>query len=440
MKNGSLRSSRLSHFSPRSSSLTLLEDCQICLDPMKQTDFDHPLQCEIHCGFNMCKSCIESLLESSKDDYMEASDGSRQVKVWLHCPNCRSDLSHSIRDTLLLRKADEVAYCAKRQKDRSEWTNSQLRLEKALGTPEVKQAIFQARKIEDEYLGRAADDFVEEEVDDESFVFDQKEEGSESESDNLSGSFSMEEWGVEADLHVGVHASFRMPPPPNPVVREEAIQVDPTLLAGLDYFLNDDQRKEITLLMTSGDPAKLSEAAGILHAVAREIGSPRQRQQNNLTPAPTPQPQQPQQQHQKKSSSSSSNSQKPTLGKRMSTIGSSRRKSLARRSSVFDLIADANKAHVRKDAGANNYGRAYNGSEEKKVAETMHALATINGKSKDTKASRSRVAQHRAVEREIQLQADFQKRFPVPVRMPKAIEVDLAFPLDMEFLDYKWAG
>jgi len=84
-------------------------DCPICLEELDPTDDLHPLQCTSdRCHFNFCLSCIESLLTSANDDYVEASDGNRHVKVFLHCPNCRSDLGGTIRKTLLLRKVDYI--------------------------------------------------------------------------------------------------------------------------------------------------------------------------------------------------------------------------------------------------------------------------------------------------------------------------------------------
>jgi hypothetical protein len=336
---------------------------------MQQTDYDHLLQCEHHCGFNMCKSCIESLLASSKDDFQEASDGNRHVKVYLHCPNCRSDLSHTIRDTLLLRKADEIINPTT---DPSEWSPSQIRLEKALHTPSVQQAIKQARKLEAEYLGR--DDFESSELmikEDEEFI---------------------EEWGFEADCVQGVHDSFRAPPPPEPLPREEAVRIDPTLFAGLDFALSEEQRLEVTELMTSGNPSSLAEAAEILRSVAQMLS------QTNQNPSPA------------ETKTASAKDQVRNL-----------RKSLTRRSSVFQLIAEAQEAHGSVD------------NEEKKVNEECAAALRGN-------VPRSRVAQHRNLERELRLQADFQKRFPLPVRMPKAIEVDMTIPFDMEFVDYTWGG
>jgi hypothetical protein len=350
----------------------MFEDCPICLDEMQPTDYEHLLQCEHHCGFNMCKHCIESLLASSKDDFQEASDGNRHVKVYLHCPNCRSDLSHTIRDTLLLRKADEIIHS--QNKDPSNWTDSQVRLQKVLHTPEVQQAIKQARKLEAEYLGR--DDFSDETLFPESGDY-------------------VEEWGFEADYYVGVHDSFHMPRPPSPVPREEAIRIDPTLFAGLDYFLTDEQRRDVTELMTSGDTSLLAEAAEILRTTAQQLSNPRQQQQ---------------QQHPVIHQSTMTSEDK----------AQKRRKSYARRSSVFQLIAEAEVAHSRP------------GPEEKKVNEACSILLNNN--------PRSRVAQHRELERELRLQADFQKRFPIPVRMPKAVEVDLNLPFDMEFVDYTWGG
>ena len=70
------------------------------------------------------------------------------------------------------------------------------------------------------------------------------------------------------------------------------------------------------------------------------------------------------------------------------------------------------------------------GEEEKKVAEELRALQN----------PQSRVAHMRQLERELRIQADFQKRFPIPVRMPKAVKLDLSLPFDMELLNYTWGG
>ena len=105
---------------------------------------------------------------------MEASDGNLHVKIFLHCPNCRSDLSVSIRDTLLLRKADFLLKNKDCKDD--ELTPSQLRLKNVLHSGDVQKAIATARQYEKDFFG---DDVIsEEEVEDESRSDD-------------------EEWGVE---------------------------------------------------------------------------------------------------------------------------------------------------------------------------------------------------------------------------------------------------
>jgi len=348
-----------------SSLATLVEDCPICLDEMQSSDYVHLLQCERHCGFNMCKHCIDSLLSSSKDGFQEASDGNYHVKVYLHCPNCRSDLSACIRDTLLLRKVDELINI---NIPEIEWTDSQIRLKKALHTNEVQKAIKNARKMEAEYFG-CEDDFDEENDDD--FGGD----------DSLLEKEYIEQWGVEADISNGVHTSFYQPRPPDSVIREEAIRVDPTLFAGLDYFLSEDERRQVTELMTRGDPLLLAEAAEILYTVAQKI---------------------------------SANSKPASLA-----VTDRPKRSLGRRSSVFQLIAEAEVAHGKEER-----------KKEKKILEETQALQN----------PRSRVAQHQQLERELRLQANFQTRFPIPVRMPKAVQLDLSLPFDMEFVDYTWGG
>lgn len=357
----------------RSSLASLLQDCPICLDEMQSSDLCHVLQCERHCGFNMCKNCIGSLITSSKDDFQMASDGNMHVKVYLHCPNCRSDLSHSIRHTLLLRKVGELKSL---KVPESEWTTSQIRLKNAIDTTEVQKAIKHAKIMEAEYFGN---DFNEEE---EELSFD--DDNSIAELDNY-----VEQWGVEVDLSNGAHNSFIVPRSPSPTIREDAIRVDPTLFAGLDAFLSEDERKKGTDLMTRGKPSFLVEAAEILYNTLQGLSNP------------------------KPSTLIATKRQTTTEKKKYS-----RKKSIARNSSVFQLIADANAAQDRQR------------DDEKKVAEEMQALQN----------SQSRAAQHRQLERELRIQADFQKRFPIPVRMPKAVKLDLSLPFDMEIVDYTWGG
>ena len=309
-----------------------------------------------------------------------ASDGNLHVKVYLHCPNYRSDLSHTIRHTLLLRKVGELKSL---KHPESEWTTSQVRLKNAMetDTPELQKAIKHAKIMEAEHFGL---DYIEEEsgfdyyYDDDNSITEYDEE-------------YVEQWGVEVDLSNGAHNSFIFPRPPPPSIRKEAIRIDPTLFAGLDEFLTEDERKKVTELMTKGKPSCLVEAAEILYNTLQNLSNP-------TKPATV--------------SATTNNRQTTTEKKKYS-----RKASIARRSSVFQLIAEAASAESRDQ-------------EEKKIADEVRALQN----------PQSRAAQMRQLEREIRRQADFQKRFPIPVRMPKAVKLDLSVPFDMELLDYTWGG
>ena len=86
---------------------TTTTTCPICLDPMSHGDALHPVLCSTpECHYNFCQNCLLALYDSSLDDYGMASDGNRHVKVRLACPNCRSDISSTIRDTMDRRESE----------------------------------------------------------------------------------------------------------------------------------------------------------------------------------------------------------------------------------------------------------------------------------------------------------------------------------------------
>ena len=317
---------------------------------------------------------------------MEASDGNRHVKVFLHCPNCRAELSHTIRDTLLLRKADAVLNALERKTtsidnnnddDDNVLTASQLQLKDALQQPEVQAAIVRARRMEAEYLGR------------EYKVVETKQQHHKPQQQQ---EVEYEEWGFEMDLVRGVHQSFRMPKPPTPRAKKEQprTKVDASLFPGLDYFLSDDERFFVTDLLTRGEPEKLVEAARILHAVAHNVS--KDSMPINRKPL---------------ESCNSSNSNNP--------------KTLLKHSSVFQLIAESEEAHKNREV-----------KETKKV---LGKMTTIPPPAAVTRAS-----EHRTLERDLKKQAHFKKLFPIPVRMPKVIEIDLKDKFDMQFVDHEWDG
>ena len=80
---------------------TETEMCLICSTEMSLADLRYPMKCLGHsCDYNFCLRCAKEFLKSSKDDYQMASDGSRQVKIHLRCPNCRSDISTQIEEII----------------------------------------------------------------------------------------------------------------------------------------------------------------------------------------------------------------------------------------------------------------------------------------------------------------------------------------------------
>ena len=76
---------------------TTTKDCPICMDSMTEIDLKHPMQCPGKCGFNFCVNCVEHLVNTSKMDYEEASDGSKQMKVKLTCPQVRQYIESTTR-------------------------------------------------------------------------------------------------------------------------------------------------------------------------------------------------------------------------------------------------------------------------------------------------------------------------------------------------------
>lgn len=225
-------------------------DCPICLESMSPTDHTHALQCQHRCGYNFCQTCIDSLISSSKDDFMEASDGNYHVKIYLHCPNCRSDLSTSIRDTLLLRRADSMV---RRRNIGESLTDSDRKMERFLRRSQsVRDAVEVARSKEEEFFGLG-----------------QAENPDETPSSNTDAEY--EEWGVEADLIRGVHESFHIPRPPSPATATHSI--DKTLFSGRDRSRSDQQLESLTEWLTSGDTIKLVQAARLLATEQRDASS-----------------------------------------------------------------------------------------------------------------------------------------------------------------------
>ncbi|KAL3792624.1 hypothetical protein ACHAWO_008785 [Cyclotella atomus] len=248
-----------------------LPDCPLCLCPLENYDVTHPIQCASHhCDFNFCLDCIESLIKSTKDE-VEASDDN-VFKVLLHCPNCRSDIGPSIRDTVLLRKVDK--YKALKHISTSDGSivkdkdlsASELRFKHGLEKDvKIATAIEAAQERERQFLRTLSEsnlqfmdldlgiDSLEKKG--ELWSFDD-EEGFEADIDGTPKSFVFKH---HSDMHLEKHDA-----------EDDLINVksDKTLLYGLEPFMTDQEKQYITYLLTSGSPNNLAAAAELLDRVA----------------------------------------------------------------------------------------------------------------------------------------------------------------------------
>lgn len=287
---------------------------------------------------------------------MEASDGSRQVKVWLHCPSCRSDLSHSIRDTLLLRKVDEMLHLMRETNDESVLSEAQSQLKDAFErSKEVQAAVEESRRREANYLGQ---ELLEE--------------------DDITTVPSIEEWGVEADLVAGVHDSIRWPRSPGNSYDDRShvteSQIDPILFCGLDFYLHDCDRLYLTELMISGNPDNLAEAAQVLSTIATTL---------------------------RKTT--------PTL-KQGPPLTNPKARNIIKRSSVFNLVAEVNESHRH---------------------ESKYEIPPIPTRTGNVRRVSSQHVMHLAQR---------QKLFPLPVRMPKYVEINSSIRMQLSLIDNEWDG
>mmetsp|Transcript_32870 Transcript_32870/g.72472 ORF Transcript_32870/g.72472 Transcript_32870/m.72472 type:complete len:507 (-) Transcript_32870:300-1820(-) len=218
--------------------------CPICLADMEPADLSHPMLCPTQCGYNFCADCAQQLIESSQDDYQEASDGNRHVKVRLQCPQCRGDLSTTIAETLLLRKHATMRSRGYQSTPDTELSAAELRLKHEGVATKAQLAL--AKKV---YREAAADIGV-----------------------DLPGASS----GVGSPRHVVTAVIDSI----DDETGEEALEVDEheeavvalpidvTLFNGLEFAMTEDEQRYVTEKMVSGEPAQLAQAAQILSGIS----------------------------------------------------------------------------------------------------------------------------------------------------------------------------
>lgn len=372
--------------------------CSICLDPMTPIDHQHPLLCPTrHCHFNLCVSCIASLISSSKDDFELASDGNAHVKVFLNCPNCRSDLSGTIRDILLLRKVDTVMWLTS-MKHPPKLTPSQERTKNAMKELDVQEAIQKARDVEEQFWANYNQKHnLEQDDDDSQDVIRQqltRLEVSVDPNNNPLEELEDEEWGVEADLDTGVHSSFRLPPDQQLFVSGNANpqsnnkdnessnnitsrkNMDNTLFAGLEFCMTYAEKLQITRWMASGEVDNLVKAAVLLRQLEKYA-------RQGVTPA-------------------------------------KRQASINRRASVYEIVDETRKVHDQQQKELSTCELAPN---------PAYYLTSTRTQSRQQQVA----VERRQLDRALQEQALFLERYPLPVRMPKYVELELRDPTSRQF-------
>ena len=209
--------------------------CPICTCDMDLHDASYPMLCPTQCGYNFCTDCAQLLVRSSEDGYEMASDGSRQVKVRLLCPQCRGDLSSTIADTVLVRAHLRAS-------------------EKYGGVPDSELG---AAELQLKHGGAAA-------------------EAELAKAQERYGAWARRLHGASA---AAVPPGGRAVAPGRGECGEQAgdkpgggrvapLSIDTTVFNGLESAMTEEEQRFVTQKMTSGNPARLAEAAQILAGIS----------------------------------------------------------------------------------------------------------------------------------------------------------------------------
>ena len=381
-----------------------MPDCPICSDPMSPGDLSHPIQClsspptasapTADCTFNFCLSCVESLIASSRDGYGIASDGNRHVKVRLRCPQCRSDMEGSILDTVLLRKVRTLTttVCSGgggviEEGGDSELSASELRMKAELTSDYVRNAISEAERREVEFFSERNRRRLE-----------------------RGGEATAGGGGVEAiveDLAASALSYDSTDPAPVSVA-------DVTLFGGREYAMTKDEQMVVTEMMNSGSVTKLSAAALFLHDVIEMS-----RAKGGRT-------------------------------------GKKREEDVMRGSSIRTIIEEGKEARERYERRAfgtrtgmaaavlSNRGEGGGEGGVSVAGGGSTAQSTSSTRRRGKKANMVTKSRHRDFEREMSRRADFLCLRPLPVRMPRHVELSLSDPngrnFPLAFCDDVWDG
>ena len=224
-----------------------MSDCPICLNEFSAADTTYPLRCPTTtCHFNYCSDCIRQLQKSAADGYQVASDGSRQVKVQLQCPQCREKYQCEkypsdviLSSVLLLRRAACLQESVLQQSD-SELSATELSNKHAFlhstSMEELEDAVRRLQLYEDQVLPERAAvvpaldwDLWRPHVPDKKATGPQQQQQSEQ--------------------------------------QHKPTWSDPSLFCGLDELMSQEEQDFVTTLLTSRQVDSLQQASLILHGI-----------------------------------------------------------------------------------------------------------------------------------------------------------------------------
>ena len=227
------------------------ENCPICMDSLPESSKKYPILCPSeNCESNMCSTCLRSLFQSSHSgDNNSGSSANARVRV--QCPMCRGDLKRTTRDTLLLRDSHDAELL--QDLDDDKLTASQQRLKYILDDPEMLGKITAAKRNYETVKG---DNGVE----------------------VLMGSGMMYCCGTAADsadfldlnpdeLDIGFE-EHNDDEYLNGSDRSGPVVIDKNIFGGLESLMSLSEQESVHILMTSGNPDFVAQAAETLRTIA----------------------------------------------------------------------------------------------------------------------------------------------------------------------------
>ena len=230
-----------------------IPDCPICLEAMDTSEELLTLPCQT-CDYNFCTNCIESFVRCSKDDYQIASDGSRQVKVSIACPQCRSKYPMALSDVLLLRRAHSLGnsiYDASGDRlPDSDLSATQLAQKRDFYSLARKRELELAHGLYLHVMGaKVPRDLIE--------------------TTKIKWKPLFE--GLPENDQEGTGGSEKKNDEKGPISpkADGKLEIDDTLFQGLEDCIGKDERVFLTQLLTSGEVHKLAQASMIIQGILK---------------------------------------------------------------------------------------------------------------------------------------------------------------------------